>query len=210
MLLLLDLPFVAGALLAWSLAAPPGPINAMMAQAGARRGFWAGWIYGIGAIAGDMTMLALTGWGVLRVVEAFPTLKVVFALFGAGLMAYFAYASWQNARGGRLSSSAAGDGPERGWREFVKAYAIVTTSPFNWAWWLSAGSSMVSLFGWVTVLGFFVGLILWTIVWAGLAAAGGARVKRLGEFIGYGAAVVLALFAIIMAWYGVSAAIGIG
>lgn len=201
---LLDAPFFAGALLAWSLAAPPGPINALMAHAAARRGFWAGWVYGLGAIAGDLTMLVLTGAGVVGVIRRVPTLEVVFALVGAALMAYFALGAWRSARraGAKLGSDD-DDRPLSAAKEFAKAYVIVTTSPFNWGWWLTAGSSMLSLLGWATAFGFMVGLLLWTIAWSGLARAGAARVKRLAEFISYGAAIVLALSSAAMLWYAI-------
>lgn len=203
-------PLVYGILLAWSLAAPPGPINALMAHAGARRGFWAGWMYGLGAIAGDMTMLALTGLGVLAIVDRVPALKVVAAFIGAGLMAWFAIGAWRTARRAvaKLGSDD-DDRPMSGAREFAKAYVIVVTSPYNWGWWLTAGTSMLTLLGGATAAGFFVGLITWTIVWTGLATAGGARVKRLAEFVAYGAAVVLAIFAAIMFWYAVTTAVAL-
>lgn len=206
-MLLLEVPFLAGALLSWSLAAPPGPVNALMAHAAARRGFWPGWVYGLGAIAGDMTMLALTALGVLRLAEAVPALRVAFAFIGAALMAWFAVGAWRTARrtAARLGRDE-DDRPAPSWREFAKTYVIVVTSPFNWGWWLTAGSSMMTLLGWATVAGFFVGLIVWTIVWTGLATAGGARVERLAEFVAYGAALVLALFAALMAWYGATTA----
>jgi threonine/homoserine/homoserine lactone efflux protein len=200
-------PFFAGIILSWSLAAPPGPINALIAHAGARRGFWAGWIYGLGAITGDMTMLALTLLGVLRVVDALPWLRVAFAVFGAALMLYFAWSAWRTAR--RIATKMGSDDddtPEPKWREFAKAYVIVVTSPYNWGWWLTAGSSMLARFGYVIALGFFVGLLTWTLVWASVAKAGGARVKRLAEFVAYGAAVVLVVFAAVMAWYAVTEA----
>lgn len=202
-----DVPLLAGALLAWSLAAPPGPINALMAHASARRGFWAGWVYGLGAVAGDMTMLALTAFGVLRVVDALPWLKVAAALLGAGLMGWFAIGAFRTARkvGAKLGSDA-DDVPMSASREFTKAYVIVVTSPYNWGWWLTAGSSMMTLLGWATVVGFFAGLILWTILWTALATAGGARVKRFAEVVAYGAAIVLVLFAALTLLYGVSLA----
>lgn len=208
--------------MAWSLAAPPGPINALIAHAAARRGFWAGWVYGLGAIAGDMTMMVLTGLGILAIVQRFPWLTVAGAALGAVLMAWFAWGAWRTARrvGSTLGSPVAPAGatsrktafadrddlPLSKPREFAKAYVIVTTSPFNWAWWLTAGSSMMSLLGWATAIGFFAGLLVWTLLWAGLATAGGARVKRLAEFVAYGAAIVLALFATLMAWLAMTSA----
>jgi threonine/homoserine/homoserine lactone efflux protein len=196
--------FLGGALLAWSLAAPPGPINALMAHAAARRGFLAGWVYGLGAITGDMTMLALTAVGVPRVVDAFPWLKLLFALVGAGLMLYFAWSTWRAARrvAQRLGSDEE-DVPVPWGREFAKAYVVVTTSPYNWGFWLTAGSSMLSRLGWALALGFFVGILAWTIVWTGLARAGARRVKRLAEVIAYAAAGVLAVFAVVLLSYAV-------
>lgn len=175
-----------------------------MAHAAARRGFWAGWVYGLGAIAGDLTMLVLTGIGVVGIVERLPWLKVAFALVGAALMAYFALVAWKAARsaGARLGSDE-DDRPRSAAKEFAKAYAIVTTSPFNWGWWLTAGSSMLTLLGWATAFGFMVGLLLWTLAWTGLATAGASRVKRLAEIASYGAAIVLGLSAIVMLWYAI-------
>lgn len=189
----LQAPLVLGILLSWSLAAPPGPINALMAQAGARR-FRDGLLVGMGAVAGDMTMLALTALGVLRIVLAFPWLKVVFAIVGAALMLWFAANAWRTARStAPRGASVAGS--------FAKSFVIVVTSPYNWGWWLTAGSSMLSLLGWSVALGFFVGLALWVACWTGLARAGGARFARFAELVSYGAAVVLVAFAGLMLWY---------
>lgn len=179
-----------------------------MAHAAARRGFWAGWIYGAGAVTGDLVMLALTGLGVLRVIDALPWAKVAFAFVGAGLMAWFAWGAWRTARAGTTPDAV----EERAIslaREFTKAFAIVTTSPYNWAWWLTAGTSMVGILGWSAALGFFVGIVLWITVWSGLATAGGQRVRRLAEFVSYGAALVLAAFAAMMAWYAVASAMAL-
>lgn len=193
--------------MAWSLAAPPGPINALMAHAAARRGFWAGWLYGLGAIAGDMTMLLLTGLGVLRIVEVYPWLKVAAAFLGAGLLAWFAFGAFRTAlRARQRLGSDDDDVPLAGWKEFAKAYVIVVTSPYNWGWWLTAGTSMLDALGWTTAAGFFAGLIVWTIVWTGLATAGGARVRRLAEFVAYAAAFVLAAFSAVMFAYAVGEA----
>jgi len=193
---------VEGVVLAWGLAAPPGPINALMAHAAARRGFLAGWVYGLGAVTGDMTMLALVAFGVLRVVDAFPWLKLLFALVGAGLMAWFAWSAWRSARrAAQKLGSDDEDRPTAWWKEFAKAYVVVTTSPYNWGFWLSAGSSMLSRLGANLAFGFFVGILAWTVVWTGLARAGARRVKRLAEYVSYAAAGVLAVFALLLLSY---------
>jgi threonine/homoserine/homoserine lactone efflux protein len=204
---LADAPLLAGILLAWSLAATPGPINALIAHAAARRGFLAGWIYGLGATTGDMAMLLLTAVGVLRVADTLPWLRVVFAAVGAALMAWFALGAWRTARrvGVRLGSDA-DDRPRPMGREYLKGFLVVTTSPFNWAFWLTAGSSMLSRLGLVLAFGFFAGLLSWTLLWAAIATAGGARIRRLAQWVSYAAAVTLAVFAVVLAYYAVATA----
>src|SRR5258706_53724 len=93
---LTQIPLVAGVLLAWSLAAPPGPINALMAHAAARRGFAAGWGYGLGAMTGDMTMLAHAGGARLKRFSEFVSYAAAIALavFAAGLFWYAATNAW--------------------------------------------------------------------------------------------------------------------
>ena len=206
---LTEIPFVAGALLAWSLAAPPGPINALMAHAAARRGFLAGWVYGLGATTGDITMLALVIFGVGRVLERFPLLAVAFAFAGASLMIWFAWGAWRTARRHTVAAKLGrdeDDRPEPWPRAFAKAFAIVLTSPYNWSFWLTAGTSTIAFFGWTLGFGFFAGILAWTIFWTWLAHAGAQRVKRFSEFVSYAAALALALFALGMAWYGVTTA----
>lgn len=193
-----QIPFVAGALLAWSLAAPPGPINALMAHAAARRGFWAGWVYGLGAVAGDATMLLLTLLGVGAVMARLPLLAILLSFAGAILMLWFAWGAWKTAR--QQAAAKLGvdsdDRPEAWWRAFGKAFLIVTTSPFNWGFWLTAGSGALAIFGTALMLGFFVGILLWTIAWASLAHVGAARIKRFAEFVSYAAAISLVVFAV--------------
>jgi len=205
---LTQIPLVAGILLAWSLAAPPGPINALMAHAAARRGFAAGWVYGLGAMAGDMTMLAFTLLGVGRVVDRFPILRVAFAFVGALLMLWFAVGAWRTARREAAARMGSDDDDRREprWKAFAKGFAIVTTSPYNWGFWLTAGNGALALFGTTLVLGFFVGIFAWTILWTGLAHAGGARLKRFSEFVSYAAAIALAVFAAGLFWYAATGA----
>lgn len=188
-------PVGVGILLSWSLAAPPGPINALMAQTAASRGFWAGWLIGLGAVAGDAAMLALTGFGVLRVIDALPWLKFGSALLGGVLMGYFAFQAWRHARDPALRASSS--------PTFLKAFVIVVTSPYNWGWWLTAGSSMFRFVGnaWLLALGFVVGILGWTVFWSGLATLGATRIKRFSEFVSYAAAIVLAIFAALMLYY---------
>lgn len=189
-----EIPFLAGALLALSLAAPPGPANALMAQETARRGYAAGWVTGMGAVAGDLTMLALTTFGTLRVLALVPQLQVALALLGAVLMIKFAHDAWAAARLPEL--------PEAGGKAgFFRNYIIVVTSPFNFAWWLTAGTALLADLGWWGAVGFFAALVAWVSGWNALALYGKRRITRFAHWVGYASAVVLALFALVLLVY---------
>ena len=92
---------VAGLLLGWSVAWPPGPINAEMIRRGLTRGFWPAYSVGLGACTGDFlwalavalgagaiaTLLALmllsmaAAWGLAEVIEPGWSFLIVGALW---------------------------------------------------------------------------------------------------------------------------------
>lgn len=193
LLALLELPLVVGFALAWSLAAPPGPANALIAQEAARRGFAAGWWTGLGAVTGDVMMFLLMWWGVLRVVGAVRIAPLVLATIGAALMLKFAIDAVRAARAGPPQAKGRGS--------FGKSFVTVVTSPFNWGWWLTAGTSLFSDLGFVVMVGFFAGLLAWIVAWSGLARMGASRLDRFAEIVGYAAAVVLVAFALLLGWF---------
>jgi threonine/homoserine/homoserine lactone efflux protein len=190
---LLDLPLVAGVALAWSLAAPPGPANALIAQEATRRGFAAGWMTGLGAVTGDLTMFLLMRFGVVRVIGGLPWVLVVLGVVGTGLMGWFAWEAWRAARRHGELPDAKGRG------SFARSYVTVVTSPFNWAWWLGVGAPLFLGLGWLAAIGFFAGLLLWIAAWTSLARAGAAKVRRFEEIVSYAAAAVLVFFAGVLA-----------
>ena len=209
-LLLEQVPLLAGLLLSWSLAAPPGPANALIAHAAAHRSFATGWVTGLGAVAGDLLMFTLMWVGVLRVVDHFAWLKVAMAAAGALLMAYFAWEAVRTARrvararDPAAAEDAAPDVTARG--GFTRSFVAVTTSPFNWAWWLSMGASLFAALGWGIVIGFFAGLVAWTAFWSALARVGATRIRWFREGIAIASAIVLAGFAVIVAIFAVDTA----
>lgn len=192
---LLDAPLLVGLLLSWSLAATPGPANALIAQESARRGFRAGWLTGLGAIAGDALMFVLMWLGVRAVVERYPAAFVVLGLAGS-VLAWFAWGAWRAAR--RVDEVEA-----EGRGSFRRSFLIVVTSPLNWGWWLTVGASLFAEMGLVLVVGFFVGLLAWVAFWSGLTRLGASRVSRFAEMVGYASAVVLAAFAVYVGWTAV-------
>ena len=201
---LLEAPLLVGFLLAWSLAATPGPANALIAHEAARRGWRSGWLTGLGAVTGDVLMFSLMWAGVLVLATRIPASEVVLAAAGALLMAWFAWGSWRAARRGPgvdAGGAAAGG--------FAKCFLIVVTSPFNWAWWVTVGASLFAQLGLAVVAGFFAGLLTWIAFWSGLARAGAAKVRRFAEAVGYVSAVVLAVFALYLAWFALRGALSL-
>lgn len=186
-------PLLAGALLAWSLAAPPGPANAMMAHEAASRGWRAGALVGLGAIAGDAVMFLLMWLGVLRLIGGRPVVELALALAGCALLAYFAYGAWRAARSqmqDRVGS-------------FGKSFVTILTSPFNWGWWLTVGATLFVSLGLAVIAGFFLGLLAWIAVWCALARLGAAYFTRFAHWVAYASAVVLLVFAALIGWYAV-------
>lgn len=192
--------FVAGLVLSWSLAAPPGPANAMMAHEAAARSWAAGVRTGMGAVSGDVLMFLLMWLGVLRLVGGRPGALALLAVVGCALMLYFARGAWVAARRhGHVEDRVGG---------FAKNLMTVVTSPFNWGWWLTMGTTLFANLGWPVMLGFFVGLTLWVGAWCGLARLGARRFERFAEWIAYASAAVLVVFAGLAGWYAVQAFVG--
>lgn len=196
----LDFPLLLGLALSWSLAAPPGPANAMMAHDVARGRFRAGVLTGLGAITGDLLMFALMGFGALRVVDAFPWTRPLLAAAGCALMAWFAWGAWRAARR-PMDVEHAPNG------SYWKSFATIVTSPFNWGWWLTVGSTLFVDLGWPVFVGFFAGLMLWVLVWCSLARLGASRFERFAEWMGYASAIVLLVFSVVVGWVAVRTAV---
>lgn len=199
MTVLAEIPLLAGIVLSWSLAAPPGPANALIAQVSTRRGWAAGVLTGAGAIAGDLLMFGLMGIGVLRAIESFPWVGVLLGAAGAVLMTWFAWEAFASARKDTTEVTSAGG--------FARNFAAVVTSPFNWVWWLTTGAGLfVELGAWI-VVGFFAGLGAWVCAWAALARAGAQRFRAFREWIAYGSAAVLLVFAAIVGTFAIQHAV---
>lgn len=194
--------FAIGVLFAWSLAAPPGPANAFIAHESARYGLRPAFLTGAGAIAADLVMFLLTWLGVLRLLELVPWAQVAFGVVGTGLLVKFAYDAWRVAR-----APATADPNARG--GFSKSFFTIISSPFNHAWWLTAGASFFDRVGVAGGLGFFLGLVVWVVFWAWISRLGAARIRRFSEVVGYLSAVVLVAFAALIAVFTVQKALSL-
>ncbi|MDR5657221.1 LysE family transporter [Halodesulfurarchaeum sp. HSR-GB] len=200
------LSIVAGALLGLSLAAPPGPMNAVIAEESVNRGWRAGFAAGLGAMTADALFFLLAVAGLVAFIQNAPTLRGVMVGIGGLLMFFFAYGAVKGA--GEFSGS---DGASRA--GFGKAFALAVTNPYQITWWLTAGVGLldpgsVEAFGYsfaamnggLTITGFFAGIVLWITAFPAALRTAGNAVDALGRVVAYGSGTVLVWFGVAFLW----------
>ncbi|GAD52876.1 hypothetical protein MBEHAL_1636 [Halarchaeum acidiphilum MH1-52-1] len=198
---------VAGVALGLSLAAPPGPMNALIAQESVTRGWRAGFRAGLGAMSADACFFVLAYGGVVAFLRRAPTVQAAMKAIGGLLLCYFAYGAAKSAREGAAHTEA-GAG-------FRKTFLAALTNPMQVIWWLTAGVALldpgtVSAFGYafgvtngaLTVFGFFCGILVWITGFPVLLRVAGEAVDTLERVVGYASAVVLCVFGV---WFLVDA-----
>ena len=146
----------AGAVFGLALAAPPGPMNAVIAEESVLRGWAAGLKAGLGAGLADFVFFLLALGGAVRVVDRSTTLKGV--LFGVGglLMLYFAYGAAKGVRATfapETVDAEAGSGDQGGESPtgvdlgestgFRRAFALALTNPYQILFWLTVGVGLL-------------------------------------------------------------------
>jgi threonine/homoserine/homoserine lactone efflux protein len=172
-----------GFLLGWSVAWPPGPINAEIMRRGLARGFWPGYSVGLGAASGDAVwaIAVVLGAGMLF---ASAGARYALALLSTALLALLAAiylrGAWQGVLAWRAGRAAAAPGRyDSGRAGYLLGFGLALSSPWNIAFWLAvigrpealqagpAGSLVVAaavLLGtnlWVLLLSSAVVLLRW-------------------------------------------------
>jgi threonine/homoserine/homoserine lactone efflux protein len=185
---------LSGVALGFSIAAPPGPVLAMAAQQVASRSWLAGWLVLLGATVADAIFFALTFYGVTTFVS--PALRGFLFVVGGALMLYLALSTVRNARG--LKAGETLSRPSRwatsGRSPFVMGLSVGLTNPFQLGWWVAIGAGMVAEYGTSIAVGFFAGILLWTVIFSALVDAGVARYERLAPVIAFASAAIMAGF----------------
>lgn len=210
----------AGMVFGLALAAPPGPMNAVIAEESAVRGWFAGFRAGLGAMSADIIFLVLALAGVVTVVERYPALRGVMVTVGGLLMLYFAVDAARSA-GATLAGSEAGEG-----RGFSKAFVLGLTNPYQILFWLTvgiglldpgqldvfahlpavgdafAGAVVVQTGSIALVVGLFGGVLAWIVVFPAVLVAAGRRLEAAVPIVAAASAVVLAGFGLLFLWDG--------
>lgn len=201
---------LAGVALGLSLAAPPGPMNAIIAEESVLRGWRSGFRAGLGAMSADACFFVLAFLGVVAVVRDAPTVRGVLFGLGGVLMLYFAYGAASDATaafGGDAATDGAGEAVASG-KGFRKAFVLALTNPYQILWWLTAGVGLldpgtftldalggltVSTGSPIIVVGFFGGILVWITGFPAALVTAGRRVDAFAPVVAYLSALVLAL-----------------
>ncbi len=185
-----------GLLLALSLAAPPGPVNALIASHGVTRSWRAGFLVGLGAMTVDLLWLAISLLAhsyLLSIRAVFPAI----ALLGAAVMAYFA---WKTAKAWKAEPVVAVSERALHATSYVTGVATNLTSPYSILWWLTAGIALIDAFGPLVFVGFFAGILLWISSFPFLLRAAQQRYAKTYHVVLAFSIAVLVIFAAYLAW----------
>ncbi len=152
---------LAGVVFGFALAAPPGPMNAIIAEESVLRGWSAGARAGLGAMLADMTFFFLALFGVVGFVRKFPTIQAVMVGVGGILMLYFAYGAAKGATGtdetfspeavdagdfsatDNVASAETTRTDGSGHTGFRKAFVLALTNPYQILFWLTMGVGLL-------------------------------------------------------------------
>jgi threonine/homoserine/homoserine lactone efflux protein len=187
-----------GFVLGWSVAWPPGPVNAEMLRRSVTPrseggGFWAAWQLGLGACTGDFlwAMAVMTGAGAIlntpRIRLMLAVVSFLLLLFLAGM---FALGAWRAAHSMRKKPREDVPVPDNGNRMkgragYLLGLTLALTSPWNLGFWLAVvgGQQSVaqdsSLGNSLAFAGSVVlGAVVWTLVFSLAIKHGGKFFAR--------------------------------
>jgi len=185
----------AGVVFGLALAAPPGPMNAVIAEESVLRGWRSGFRAGLGAMTADLIFLGLALLGAVTVIERAPTVRNAMVAVGGVLMLYFAYGA---ARGARQTFRASTAPDSRG---FSKAFVLALTNPYQILFWLTVGVGLLAP-GLVVVetghpallVGLFGGIAVWIVGFPAALTAAEKRMEAAAPAVAGLSAGVLTLF----------------
>jgi len=210
----------AGLLFGLALAAPPGPMNAVIAEESVVRGWPAGFRAGLGAMSADIVFFSLALAGLVTVVKRYPGLRGVMVTVGGLLMLYFAVDAARSV-GDTLAGAETGGG-----RGFSKAFVLGLSNPYQILFWLTVGVGLLdpgqldvlarlpavgdTLAGAVVVhtgsvalvVGLFVGVLLWIAVFPAALVVAGRRIEAAVPVVAGISALVLGGFGVLFLWDG--------
>jgi len=162
-----------GLLLGYSLAVPPGPMNALIA-AWSLRSFRHGFAVGAGAMSADFLLMLLTLalYGVLKGLG-----RQFFAPFYAAGGLFFLYLAYKlGTAKPPQEGSAEGEHPVRG---YLLGLSLGLVNPYQVGWWLTSGLSSIASFGVEWAAGLFLAILTWITIFPAAVRSGWRLNSRL-------------------------------
>lgn len=177
--------YLLGILLGLSMAAPPGPINAIMANE-ALRSKLHGISVGLGAMTADFIFFLIT----FEVRNFIPKgLLIALYFIGGGLMIFLSYS---------VLKAKASSRSKKG--NYFTGLIIGMTNPYQVSWWLTVGLFMINEFGISIILPFFLGILIWVIAFTTFINKLG---NRYAKYVKIFSLIVLLSFGLYMIYEGV-------
>jgi len=183
---------LAGTLLGLSLAAPPGPVMTIMANAAMRGRVKESVLMALGSIVGDLTWLTLAVLGAVTFLKSFPRIVGLMGLVGAALLLWMAWSTWRSARAGLHTSTTPAS--------MKLGYFTVLTNPVSFAWWLANGTLLYTSWGWPGIAGMFTALIVYSVAFAYVFYWLGMKAASVILWVAYVSVMVLVGFGGYVAW----------
>ncbi len=137
-----------GYLLGLSLAAPPGPVNAVILNESTKSAFH-GTSVGAGAMTADLFFLILIYYG--RVVIPHWIFRYLY-VFGAIYLMYLAFAILKSRMPSKSRSG-----------NYLVGLSMGVTNPFQILWWVTVGFFLIQELSLFSMLGFFLGITTWIV-----------------------------------------------
>lgn len=184
------LVLAAGIGLGLSIAAPPGPVNALIgfnAASGSRR---SAFLVGLGALTADTIFLVLTYFVGSLIVFDNP-IMFAFSVISSALLAYLAYMTIRSARKANPLSTGQ---TKKAKYPYLTGMTIGLTNPFQLSWWVSVGLLLISSIGPVIIAGFFIGIFSWITLFPIFISWLSRRVSSLYRIMVYASFLLLAGF----------------
>jgi threonine/homoserine/homoserine lactone efflux protein len=136
---------ISGLILGWSVAWPPGPVNAEMIRRGLQPksdggGFWAAWRIGLGACTGDFLWALGVSAGAGAIVNT-PRIRMILGIISLILLLFlastFSLGAWRAWRTHRQSVSGNEPKQRRRMPGYLLGLTLALTSPWNIGFWLA-------------------------------------------------------------------------
>ncbi len=194
---------LAGAGIGLSLAAPPGPVNAIIASHTVTRSWRAGLLVGAGATTADTIFLAISILAHAAVATIRDWIPFI-ALAGAAVMAYFA---WSAVHAWRRTEVILAAEREEHAKSYATGLSVNLTSPYPILWWLTAGLVLIDRLGAAVLVGFYAGVLVWIFGFPLALREAQRRIARTYHAVLLFSVVCLVAFAAWLVWSAVTALI---